>query len=166
MRPRTPSFVTAIGMLVEVQNADEVAQTVITKEACHRWLEVLERQVAEYGEGSGVAGAVCIRVCGEEESRTLNLNYRRIDKPTNVLSFPAEVSVGDPILGDLAICFPVVEAEAQAQKKSLQDHAAHLVVHGILHLLGFDHEQEVDAADMESIEVNILDELGITNPYL
>jgi probable rRNA maturation factor len=102
-----------------------------------------------------------IRVVGAAESRKLNRTWRRKDKPTNVLSFAAEA----PVLGDLAICAPVVAREAREQGKSPSAHWAHMVVHGVLHLLGYDHENERDAQRMEAREANILAQLGMPNPY-
>jgi probable rRNA maturation factor len=102
-----------------------------------------------------------IRVVSAMESRKLNRTWRRKDKPTNVLSFAAEA----PVLGDLAICAPVVAREAREQGKSPSAHWAHMVVHGVLHLLGYDHENDRDAQRMEAREANILAQLGMPNPY-
>ncbi len=110
-----------------------------------------------------------IRIVDEAESRRLNRDYRGRDKPTNVLSFPSELPselLDYECLGDLVICAPVVEAEAREQGKPLQAHWAHLVVHGMLHLQGLDHETEAEAARMEALEIEILKSLGHTNPYL
>ncbi len=109
---------------------------------------------------------VCVRLVDAEESRTLNRQYRGKDKPTNVLSFPAELTLdGLNLLGDLAICAPVVACEAREQGKTSQDHYAHMLVHGLLHLCGYDHEAEADAAAMESLEVELLALLDIRDPY-
>lgn len=110
---------------------------------------------------------VTVRLVDAEESRGLNRRFRGIDKPTNVLSFPAGLpaEIGIPLLGDLVICAPRVEAEARDQGKAPMDHWAHLTVHGILHLLGYDHEEESAAREMEAIEVRVLEGLGIANPY-
>ncbi len=104
-----------------------------------------------------------IRVVDQEESQELNQGYRGKNKPTNVLSFSYEDI--DDYLGDLVICLPVVLHEAQEQGKSVADHFAHMVVHGTLHLLGYDHENDAEADQMESLERDILNELGIANPY-
>ena len=108
-----------------------------------------------------------IRIVDESESQQLNKSYRAQDKPTNVLSFPADDSsyLDYVHLGDLVICAPIVEQEAQQQQKSLVAHWAHMVVHGMLHLQGFDHIEEEDALKMESLEIEILAGLGHTNPY-
>ena len=109
---------------------------------------------------------VCVRICDADESAQLNNAYRGKNKPTNVLSFPADMDLPQAqVLGDLAICWPVVCAEAQAQQKSLQHHLNHLFVHGLLHLLGFDHEDDTEAKAMESLEIRILQRLHIANPY-
>ena len=111
---------------------------------------------------------VTIRIVGNAESQQLNFDYRGKDKPTNVLSFPFQCPPGIelPLLGDLVICAPVVAMEAQQQNKTLSAHWAHMVVHGCLHLLGFDHINDDDAEQMEAEEVTILQQLGFTNPYL
>lgn len=110
---------------------------------------------------------VTIRIVDSEESQQLNHEYRGKDKPTNVLSFPFEAPPGIEmdLLGDLIICRQVVEQEANEQGKPLMAHWAHMVVHGSLHLLGYDHIEEAEAEEMESLEIEILDKLGIANPY-
>jgi len=109
-----------------------------------------------------------IRVVDEAEIQQLNSQYRHKDKTTNVLSFPFEVPEGVELnlLGDLIICSQVVAAEAKSQNKALFDHWAHMVIHGCLHLVGFDHISDTDAQEMESLEIAILTKLGIDNPYL
>ncbi|MBH2001867.1 MAG: rRNA maturation RNase YbeY [Moraxellaceae bacterium] len=114
-------------------------------------------------------GIACVDVA---ESQVLNLQYREKDKPTNVLSFPSDIPEemlslldAEP-LGDLVICIPVVLQEATEQQKMPSDHFTHLLVHGILHLLGYDHEtSETEAEEMEALEIEILKKLGIANPY-
>ena len=112
---------------------------------------------------------VCIRVVDSDESRQLNHSYRDKDKPTNVLSFPFTVPDNIPIdstlLGDLIICAPLVAEEAMQQGKESIAHWAHLVIHGILHLLGYDHIEDNDAKIMETIEIELLEQLGYPNPY-
>lgn len=107
---------------------------------------------------------VTIRFVDEEEGRMLNSAYRGKDYATNVLTFP--LSEEPHLMGDIIICTPVVGQEAKAQNKSLEAHYAHLTVHGVLHLHGYDHETEEQAALMESIEVTTLQNLGYANPYL
>ncbi len=108
-----------------------------------------------------------VRVVGEAEGAELNRRYRGKQGATNVLSFPFEVPSGVdlPWLGDLVICAPVVAREALAQGKPAGAHWAHLVVHGILHLIGYDHGTEAEAAAMERVEVEVLRGLGIDDPY-
>ena len=109
-----------------------------------------------------------VSVVGPKESRRLNARYRGHDKPTNVLSFPAPEMppAGEPrSLGDLVICPEVLRAEAQQQRKSLRAHWAHLVVHGALHLIGYDHMHPQEATRMERREISVLRRLGFPNPY-
>jgi len=108
-----------------------------------------------------------IRLVNTDESQQLNKQFRQKDKPTNVLSFPFEVPDGIELnlLGDLVVCVPVVEQEAKEQNKKLFDHWAHMIIHGCLHLLGYDHINDVDADEMEALEIKILADLSINNPY-
>ena len=108
-----------------------------------------------------------IRIVDEEESAELNEQYRHKEGPTNVLSFPADVDpeFDFPLLGDIVICAPVVEEQATDCDKELLAHWAHMVVHGTLHLLGYDHENHVEAEEMEDIETEILTKLGYPPPY-
>ncbi len=115
---------------------------------------------------ASVGGELCIRLVDEEESRQLNREYRRKDASTNVLSFPADVDLPDTVVwGDVVVCAPVVAREAAAQHKQYEDHFAHMVVHGVLHLLGYDHQTDADAAVMEQLEARILDRFGVSDPY-
>ncbi|WP_215786370.1 rRNA maturation RNase YbeY [Pantoea dispersa] len=111
---------------------------------------------------------VTIRLVDEAESHELNLTYRGKDKPTNVLSFPFEAPPGIelPLLGDLIICRQVVEQEAAEQGKSPEAHWAHMVVHGTLHLLGYDHIEDEEAEEMEALETEIMLALGYPDPYI
>jgi len=124
------------------------------------WVEAALQQVNEACELS-------IRLVENEESAELNSSYRGKEGPTNVLSFPFEspVEMTPILLGDLIICLPKVEQEALQQNKSLQHHWAHLVVHGCLHLLGYDHIKDDEADEMEALEIKILQTLDIDNPY-
>jgi probable rRNA maturation factor len=112
-------------------------------------------------------GSIVIRIVDEPESRQLNRDYRGKDRPTNVLSFPFEPPPGIPEehLGDLVICAPIVFREAQEQHKQPEAHWAHMVVHGVLHLQGLDHQNSEEAEEMESLERHILARLGYSDPY-
>ena len=131
------------------------------------------RWVAAALDGRIREADLAIRIVDAKEGRALNRHYRGKDYATNVLSFPAEVAEGVklpkgvkmPLLGDLVICAPVVAKEARDQGKPLNAHYAHLTVHGALHLLGWDHEDECDAECMEKLEREILAGLGIDDPY-
>ena len=109
-----------------------------------------------------------IRIVDEREIQLLNQTYRHKNSPTNVLSFPAEIpeEIELPLLGDIIICSSVVEKEAKEQGKSPESHWAHMVIHGTLHLLGYDHLNDTDAEEMESKEIEILSHFGYSNPYL
>lgn len=137
-------------------------------------VETLEAWVRRAIAGSGRvpddATAVTLRLVSEDEIRQLNERYRQQARPTNVLAFPAApdgfLPPGEPrALGDVAICGAVVEAEALSQGKTAADHWAHLVVHGTLHLLGFDHGNDTQAREMEALERRILASDGIADPY-
>ncbi|WP_434341564.1 rRNA maturation RNase YbeY [Motilimonas cestriensis] len=109
-----------------------------------------------------------VRIVDNEESQRLNCDYRGKDKPTNVLSFPFEAPPGIelPLLGDLVVCKQVVEQEAQEQNKPLMAHWAHMLVHGSLHLLGYDHIEDDEAEEMEGLETQIMQQLGFIDPYI
>ncbi len=130
-------------------------------------IELLEKWVSRSLQSNFAQLEQTIRVVEEAESRSLNKTWRGNDKPTNVLSFPAEDSeyLDYDHLGDLVICASVVEAEAAQQNKSPVSHWAHMVVHGMLHLQGFDHISNAEAEQMEAMEIEILTTLGHTNPY-
>jgi probable rRNA maturation factor len=111
------------------------------------------------------SGELGIRIVGAGESRALNQRWRSRPGPTNVLAFPAAPAHGSRLMGDLVVCAPVVAREARAQGKTLTAHWAHMIVHGTLHLLGFDHMNERDAKRMERRECMLLRRIGIENPY-
>ena len=120
--------------------------------------------------GTGVDTEVSVRIVSAEEVHALNSDYRGKDKPTNVLSFPVGEVAGLPDdmpqpLGDIVVCAGVVRDEAREQGKAVADHWAHMLVHGTLHLLGFDHDTDSDAAAMEALETRILSDRGVANPY-
>ncbi len=118
-------------------------------------------------QGRYKSAEVTIRIVDMAESAQLNETYRHKPGPTNVLSFPfeADVPLRVPLLGDLVICAEVVTREAQQQDKSLESHWAHMVIHGTLHLIGFDHLTTDEAQTMEGMEIQIMQQLGYTNPY-
>lgn len=143
---------------IDIQNDDDLAgvpETVLFS----TWVEAALQKQFDTLEQT-------IRIVDKVECRTLNAQYRGKDTPTNVLSFPSETQHLDyQYLGDLVICAPIVAEEADAQGKTVNAHWAHLVVHGMLHLQGLDHENEVDADKMEALEIKILSTLGYGNPY-
>ena len=105
---------------------------------------------------------ICIRIVDNAESQSLNKQFRGKDTPTNVLSFPFKE---EHYLGDLILCHPVIQKEARLQHKPIAEHYQHLLIHGLLHLLGFNHETDEDAAAMEQLEIELLSTLHIANPY-
>ncbi|MCX7033511.1 MAG: rRNA maturation RNase YbeY [Arenimonas sp.] len=125
------------------------------------------RWAAAAAQGRIKRADLAIRLVDAKEGRALNRHYRGKDYATNVLSFPVELPPGVvlPLLGDLVICAPVVAKEALEQGKPLAAHYAHLTVHGVLHLLGLDHEDEREAEAMEQLERDILAKLGLPDPY-
>jgi len=129
-----------------------------------------KRWAAAACEGRILKADLAIRLVDSKEGTSLNRHYRGKDQPTNVLSFPAELPPGVelpmPLLGDLVICAPVVAREAAEQGKQLNAHYAHLTIHGVLHLLGLDHDDEREASAMELLEREILSGLGYGDPYL
>ncbi|KNH08574.1 metal-dependent hydrolase [Candidatus Burkholderia brachyanthoides] len=123
--------------------------------------------VARWIKASLFADAeLIVRFVDEEEGRTLNRTYRQKDYATNVLTFAYAESEDDLVSGDLILCCPVIEREANEQGKPLEAHYAHLIVHGTLHAQGYDHEVESEAQEMESIETDIMQSLGFSDPYV
>ncbi|TWU85594.1 rRNA maturation RNase YbeY [Haemophilus influenzae] len=148
-------------VLVDLQIATENIEGLPTEEQIVQWATA-----AIQPEGNEVE--MTVRIVDEAESHELNLTYRGKDRSTNVLSFPFECpdEVELPLLGDLVICRQVVEREAAEQEKPLMAHWAHMVVHGGLHLLGYDHIEDDEAEEMESLETQIMQGLGFDDPYL
>ena len=148
-------------IFVDLQIATENIEGLPTEEQIVQWATA-----AVQPEGDEIEKTV--RIVDEAESHDLNLTYRGKDRPTNVLSFPFECpdEVELPLLGDLVICRQVVEREAVEQEKPLMAHWAHMVVHGSLHLLGYDHVEDNEAEEMESLETQIMQGLGFDDPYL
>jgi probable rRNA maturation factor len=127
----------------------------------------IRQWVAQALPAEKAAAELTVRIVDEAEMTALNRQYRGKDGPTNVLSFPYEAIPGidSKLLGDVVICAPVVASESVAQGKQLEEHWAHIVIHGVLHLLGYDHQKEAHAASMESTETELLAGLGYANPY-
>lgn len=148
-------------MIIDLQIACEQESGLPTAEQIEQWATAAVQPQSDEVE-------MTVRIVDEAESHALNLNYRGKDRPTNVLSFPFECpdEVELPLLGDLVICRQVVEREAQEQEKSVMAHWAHMVVHGSLHLLGYDHIEDDEAEEMESLETQIMTGLGFADPYL
>ena len=148
-------------MIIDLQIACEQETGLPTAQQIEQWATAAVQPQSDEVE-------MTVRIVDEAESHELNLNYRGKDRPTNVLSFPFECpdEVELPLLGDLVICRQVVEREAQEQDKPVMAHWAHMVVHGSLHLLGYDHIEDDEAEEMESLETQIMTELGFADPYL
>jgi probable rRNA maturation factor len=128
--------------------------------------EKIEEIIAFLLERFDKKSEIAVAIATKAEIQNFNKDYRNLDKPTNVLSFPSGVPIEiADILGDIIICFEVVEVEAQEQNKTFENHLIHMLVHGFLHLLGYDHIDEKDATKMEDLEIEILKDLEIPNPY-
>lgn len=153
-----------MNLILDVQLGDDIEDSpaLPTDEQLQRWAEAALAGRTDFSEPE-----LTIRLVSEDESQTLNHEYRGKDKPTNVLSFPFEAPPEVPLelLGDLVICIAVVEQEAQEQEKTSEAHWAHMVVHGCLHLLGYDHIKDDEAEEMEGLERQILDSMGYPDPY-
>ena len=149
-----------MSVTLDLQLACEQLEGLPQETDFQRWLDAAILPFQEEAE-------VTVRLVDEAESQQLNHTYRGKDKPTNVLSFPFECPPGIelPLLGDLVICRQVVEREATEQDKPLMAHWAHMVVHGSLHLLGYDHIEDGEAEEMEVLEIEFMAALGFENPY-
>ncbi len=147
--------------LLEIQHIDQTAWIPPTAQF-QQWVDAA---LSDYDNRAEVV----IRIVDAAESARLNELYRHKSGPTNILSFtcelPEEIEIEIDLLGDLVICAEVLEQEAAQQNKKRDDHWAHIVIHGVLHLLGYDHVQEQDAVQMEAKEILILEKLNINNPY-
>ena len=157
---------------IDVQYATEKSPTMPSEEQISTWVNnALSLHDSE--------GGLTVRITNEAEITELNRDYREKDKPTNVLSFPMDLpadlpmglptelaeEIGVSMLGDIVICASIVEKEATEQNKSSQSHWAHMVIHGTLHLLGYDHIDDKEAEEMESLEIEIMHKLGYKDPY-
>jgi probable rRNA maturation factor len=156
----------SVDMELDLQISDELTEPQIQhipdEPTVHRWVAKSLALGGRYAPAH-----LTVRVVGEKEITQLNETYRQKSGTTNVLSFPfdAPAEVDIPLLGDIVICAPVVEREAREQHKTPQQHWAHMVVHGVLHLLGFDHVSDEQAQTMEHLEIKILSTLGFPDPY-
>ncbi|MFZ7174428.1 rRNA maturation RNase YbeY [[Pasteurella] aerogenes] len=148
-------------VIIDLQIASENIENLPSEEQIQQWANAAVRAQTMEPE-------ITVRIVDEAECHQLNLTYRGKDKPTNVLSFPFECpdELELTLLGDLVICRQVVEQEAREQDKPLMAHWAHMVVHGCLHLLGYDHIEDAEAEEMESLETEIMLGLGFEDPYL
>ncbi len=154
-------------LFLDLQTATESA-ALPRKSRLELWVKTTLIIAAEHShQPLKKAYELTIRVVDKAEVQQLNLSYRHQEKPTNVLSFPFEAppQVSLPLLGDLVICQAVVEEEALQQQISPESHWAHMVVHGTLHLLDYDHLDDQQAEEMESLEIKVLQQLGYSNPY-
>ena len=144
---------------LSVQYPDTRLATVITRPKIRRWVQAALLAPAE----------LTIRFVDAEEGRTLNRDYREKDYATNVLTFAynegEQLDDDEPTRADIILCTDVLEKEAQEQQKSVEEHTAHLIVHGVLHAQGYDHMDDEEAAEMEGLETEILATLGIGDPY-
>jgi probable rRNA maturation factor len=150
----------AIETVVDCSGWDELADldTLIA--------ECLQASVQESGVDLPEGTEVNLLFCDDERIRGLNREFRGQDKPTNVLSFPGALPLGSAhFLGDIAIAYETVAREAREQGKTLDHHCRHMIAHGFLHLLGYDHEDDQNAEVMEAVEIRILRRLGVDNPY-
>jgi probable rRNA maturation factor len=146
--------------MIQLELMHDTVADLPDESAFQSWLDQLSAHLE-------VSGEVCINVVDASESQQLNLTYRGKDKPTNVLSFPADLPdfVDSEHLGDLAICAEIVFREAKEQGKPELHHWAHMTIHGCLHLLGYDHIKDAEAEQMEALEIELLAALNIPDPY-
>ena len=151
-------------VIIDLQIAtDEALESYPSLELMTKWATVALKT-----GGRNKDSEITIRMVNSEEIHQLNSTYRHVDRPTNILSFPFELPEGVedlPLLGDLVVCKEVLERECKEQNKTLEEHFAHLIVHGCLPLIGYDHIEEEDAKEMEPLEIKAMEELGYDNPY-
>lgn len=152
-------------LFVDLQIASANEERLPDLAAMEKWIE---SAILAGAEKNLAEAELTVRVVDCDESQQLNFHYRNQDKATNVLSFPFQNPPGItlPLLGDLIVCKDVVENEAKTQDKTLTEHWAHMLIHGTLHLLGYDHITDQEALEMEALETKLLIELGFADPYL
>jgi probable rRNA maturation factor len=152
---------TTYGLELELQFASEALEK--------KWSGIFSTKKIRHWVKAGLQqdSLILIRLVGLAESKRLNRDYREQDHSTNILTFTLTEEVpSSKLMADLVFCMPIIEKEAKKQGKTIEDHFAHLIVHGVLHAQGFDHEDEIDAIAMESLEIAILKRLKIQNPYV
>jgi probable rRNA maturation factor len=158
MRPRAPRrSALSIDVLVESPQWSDLPEA---PAAVRKAIAAAAREISSPG------GEVAVMLTSDAALRRLNRKWRRIDKPTNVLSFPASASAAKRMLGDIAIAYETLARESRKEGKKILHHLSHLAVHGFLHLMGYDHQTDSDAATMEQLESEILARLRIPDPYL
>lgn len=148
-------------LIIDIQNATG-KPLFVNEDTIEQWAKITL--------GKALAAAeLSLRFVDKTEIQILNRDYRHMDKPTNVLAFPVdipeEVQENCPLLGDVIICPEVLMEESLTQKKDLSQHWAHITIHGLLHLLGYDHIEEDEAKEMQEMEITCLNQLGFSNPY-
>lgn len=151
-----------MNVLIDLQIADNNPDGLPSLDLLQQWSKAA-LEAAEYTDDAELT----VRMVDEDEIHVLNRNYRSVDRPTNILSFPFECpdEVKLPLIGDLVICRQILEKEAMDQQKTFFEHFAHLIVHGTLHLIGYDHIDPKDAEIMEPLEIKALKNLGYRDPY-
>lgn len=145
-------------LIIDIQYASPAIEAILSDVASPALIKKWVRTATSRG------GLLTLRFVNDAESRKLNFNFRKKDYATNVLTFAYELTK-HALVADIIFCLPVIQKEVRAQDKTLKAHLAHLIVHGCLHAQGFDHEIDKDAKKMEALEVQMLQNLGITNPY-
>jgi probable rRNA maturation factor len=149
-----------MAIILDIQSASS-SEDAPDEQSIKRWVS------AALGSKTGDT-ELSVRIVDEHESQQLNETYRGASGPTNVLSFPFDADIPEPLplIGDIVICAPVVAKEAKQQNKKLKAHWAHMIIHGVLHLLGYDHQNDSDAVIMETLETEIMQKLGFPPPYI
>lgn len=149
-----------MAIILDIQSASS-SEDAPDEQSIKRWVS------AALGSKTGDT-ELSVRIVDEHEGQQLNETYRGASGPTNVLSFPFDADIPEPLplIGDIVICAPVVAREAKQQNKKLKAHWAHMIIHGVLHLLGYDHQNDSDAVIMETLETEIMQELGFPPPYI
>ena len=148
-----------MAIILDIQSASS-SEDAPDEQSIKRWVS------AAIGSKTGDT-ELSVRIVDEPEGKRLNETYRGASGPTNVLSFPFDNETPEPLplIGDIVVCAPVVKMEAQQQNKDLTAHWAHMIIHGVLHLLGYDHQNDSEAATMETLETEIMQKLGFPPPY-